>query len=152
MSRRLRTSVPTIRSLRQPNIPDQSTVSQQDKKEKEKQKTNFDSRHRVTALKPLTPGDSVWLPDQQSTGQVITQDAPRSYNTETPSGQYRRNRHHIIPLPATESPVDNSVNIPPDNVSPTSETTAPTHDTDTVKTRSGRTVKPPDRLQISWTL
>ena len=113
----------------------------------------FDSRHRVMALKPLTPGDSVWLPDQQSTGQVITQDTPRSYNIETaPSGQYRKNRCYIIPLPATESPVDNSVNIPPDNVLPQRLATAPTHDTDTVKTRSGRTIKPPDRLQISWTL
>ena len=34
MSRRLRTSVPTIRSLREPVVPDQFTVSQQDKKER----------------------------------------------------------------------------------------------------------------------
>ena len=102
MSRRLRTSVPTIHSLREPKVPDQFAVSQRDKKEKDKQKSNFDSLHRVTNLKPLTPGDCVWLPDQQSAGQVIAEDTLRSYNIETPSGQYRRNRRHIIPLPATE--------------------------------------------------
>ena len=167
MCRRLRTSVPTIRSLREPEIPDKFTVSQHDKKEKDRQKTNYDSRHRVTDLKPLTPGDCIWLPDQQSEGQVISEDTPRSYNVETPNGIYRRNRRHIIPMPDTEPSVKDNANSQfnndisdletPESTSPTNDTdtpesTSPTNDTDTVKTRSGRTVKPPNRLDTSWTL
>ena len=94
MSRRLRTSVPTIHSLREPKVPDQFAGSQRDQKQKDKQKSNFDSRHRVTDLKPLTPGDCVWLPDQQSADQIIAENTPRCYNIETPSGQYRRNIFH----------------------------------------------------------
>ena len=105
MSRRLRTSVPTIRSLREPVVPDQFTVCQRDKKEKDKQKTSFDSHHGVIDLKPLNPGENVWLPDQRNAGQVIGEDTPHSYNVETFTGVYRRNRRHIIPLPATDTSV-----------------------------------------------
>ena len=36
LSRRLRTSVPMIHSLREPEVPDKLTVSQQDKTQKDK--------------------------------------------------------------------------------------------------------------------
>ena len=149
MSRRLRTSVPTIHSLRVPNVPDQSSVSHQDKKEKHKQKLNFDSRHRAADLKSLAPGDCVWLPDQQSAGRVVAENAPRSYDVETPAGQYRRNRRHVIPLPVTEPSIEDNQS---DNVCSDPNTSPPANDIDTVRTRSGRTVKPPDRLDNSWTL
>ena len=110
MRRRLQTSVPTIHSLREPVVPDQFTVSQRDKKEKDKQKTSFDSRHGVTDLKPLSLGDNVWLPDQRSAGQVIGEHTPRSYNVETSTGVYRRNRRCIIPLPATDTSVEDNAN------------------------------------------
>ena len=149
MSRRLRTSVPTIHSLRVPNVPDQSSVSHQDKNEKHKQKLNFDSRHRAADLKSLAPGDCVWLPDQQRAGQVVAENAPRSYDVETPVGQYRRNRRHVIPLPVTEPSIEDNQS---DNVCSAPNTSPPANDIDTVRTRSGRTVKPPDRLDNSWTL
>ena len=75
--------------------------------------------------------------------------------TETPNGIYRRNRRHIIPMPDTEPSVKDNANSQFNNdISDleTPESTSPTNDTDTVKTRSGRTVKPPNRLDTSWTL
>ena len=147
MSRRLRTTVPTVPSLRVPNVPDQSSVFQQDKKEKHKQKLNFDSRHQS-----LAPGDCVWLPDQQNAGRVLAENVPRSYDVETLAGQYRRNRCHIIPLPVTEPFIEDNSRSDNDNVCSDSNTSPPTNDTDTVKTRSGHTLKPPDHLDNSWTL
>ena len=150
MSQRLCTTVPTVPSLRVPNVPDQSSVFQQDKKERHKQKLNFDSRHQAVDLKSLAPGDCVWLPDQQNVGRVLAENVPRSYDVETPSGQYRRNRRHLIPLPVTEPFIED--NNRSDNVCSDSDTSPPTNDTDTVKTRSEQTVKLPDRLDNSWTL
>ena len=130
-----------------PNVQDQSSVSHQDKKEK--QKLNFDSRHRAADLKSLAPGDCVWLPDQQSAGRVVAENAPRSCDVKTPAGQYRRNRRHVIPLPVTKPSIeDNQSN----NVCSDLNTSPPANDIDTVRTRSGRTVKPPDRLDNFWTL
>ena len=129
-----------------------TSVFQQDMKEKHKQKLNFDSRHQVTDLKSLAPGDCVWLPDQQSAGRVLAENAPRSYDVETPAGQYRRNRRHIIPLPVTEPFIEDNSRSDNDNVCSDSDTSSPTNDTDTVKAKSRHTVKPPDRLDNSWTL
>ena len=72
-------------------------------KEKEKwirqrQQKNFNQHHRASELKPLQTGDYVWIPDTRSEGIVLQETNPRSYEVETPSGTYRRNRHHIIPL------------------------------------------------------
>ena len=76
------------------------------------------------------------------------EDNPRSYNVETSTGVYRRNRRHIIPLPATDTSVEDNANTQSNNVSSGLETTP---DTDVVKTRSGRSVKLPDRLDTLWT-
>ena len=54
MCRRLQASVPTIHSLREPEVPDSFIVSQYDKNKKNRQKTNFECNHRDTDLKPWT--------------------------------------------------------------------------------------------------
>ena len=133
-------------------VPGQFAVSQRDKKEKAKQKTRFDSRHRVTDLKPLSPGDIMFgcQTKEVLVMQVIGEDTPHSYNVETSTGVYRRNRRHIIPLPATEPSVEDNTNTQSNDVSSVPETTLPTTDTNVVKTRSGWSVKPSDRL--AWTL
>ena len=152
MCRRLRTSVPTIRSLREPEVPDKFIVSQRDKKEKDRQKTNFDSCHQVTDLKPLSQGDCVWLPDQQNNGQVVSEDSPRSYNVETPSGFYRRNRRHIIPMTDTTSSKEQNPHTQCSHeISEMPRITQPANDTDVVKTRSGWLIKVLTHLDTSWT-
>ena len=66
--------------------------------------------------------------------------APRSYNVQTATGQYRYNRRHIIPLPSDQpngSPIDANTNLqtvdPPSGSLPD---TACTH------TRSGHASTP----------
>lgn len=54
------------------------------------------------SLPSLEPGDSVWLPDRQTEGEVREEVTPRSYQIESSDGTYRRNRKDIIRLPDTE--------------------------------------------------
>jgi len=99
MSRRLHSTVPMVRSLREPQVPDKSSVSAKNNQIKSTQKENFDNRHRVQDTETLSIGDQVWLPDQETEGQVVTRNTPHSYIVQTPQGQYRRNRIQVNPLP-----------------------------------------------------
>ena len=38
---------------------------------KRRQKENFDRRHGARTLPTLSPGDKVWVPDQEAEGRVI---------------------------------------------------------------------------------
>ena len=96
--------------------------------------------------------DCVWLPDQQDDCQVISESIPHSYNVEKSSGLYR-SRHHIISMPDTVSSMEQNVHTQCSNdISDTPRITLPANDTDVVQTRSGRTIKAPNRLDTSWTL
>ena len=67
---------------------------------KEKQKQNYDSRHRVHFQNTLP--ESVWIKsDKRPTQGTIHSDAttPRSYWVDTPSGKLRRNRRHLTVVP-----------------------------------------------------
>ena len=68
---------------------------------RERLKKNFDSHHKASSLKPLDLG--VCVPDMSPEGKIITKRVPYSYITETPSGTFRRNRQHIILMPANSS-------------------------------------------------
>ena len=52
----------------------------------QRQKTNFDSRHRARQLCPLPVNSKVFIPGCQKTGQVISQPIHRSYAVSTPTG------------------------------------------------------------------
>ena len=96
MSRKLRTTIPVISDNLQPKLPNNSELRQKEEKMRQRQKKNFDSRHRAQILDTLLPGETVWLPDQRTEGTVVRDSAPRSYTVQTSKGQYRRNRRHII--------------------------------------------------------
>ena len=68
MGRRLRTTEPVSPDLLQPKVPDYSSLASKEKAMREKQKRNFNKRHRTKELKPLAPGDSVWIPGMQVEG------------------------------------------------------------------------------------
>ena len=137
MGRRLKTDVPQMKELLIPNWSHLTDFAERDRRYKEKQKKDFDRRHRARPL-PVLPDDSeVWVNTQRSqvSGQVVSTAAtPRSYIIDVPTGRVRRNRAHIIPQPTTSS----------NNDEPSS------HDTDSnriiTRTRSGASVRPPDRL------
>jgi hypothetical protein len=108
MSRRLKTRLPTITPLLQPQVP--SNAAKELRSRQRIQKKYYDVGSRV--LPPLHKGDVArmrrqgkWLPvtviEQHGT-------APQSYLVQTPDGRiYRRNRRHLL---RTNEGHDDSVN------------------------------------------
>ena len=111
-----------------------------------KQKANYNSRHRARNLEPLLPGETVWLPDRESGGTVVEESSPRSYTIQIPNGQFQRNRRHIIPTPSNVTS-----ELPPSAETISTNNDLPTNSSDQQdsihsRTRSGRVSKPPDRF------
>ena len=102
MGRRLRTTLPMVPEQLVPKPPPKSIVKNRDTHLKERHKDNFDNRRGVKELPALSQGDSVWVPDRQSSGEVIEHVSPRSYVIQTPEGSFRRNRRQITSNPDTE--------------------------------------------------
>ena len=76
MSRKLRSTVPMLRSKRIPQIPETEAVKDKDEENKRRQKENFDRHHGARELSDLSPGDSVWLPDRKTEAVVGEEVAP----------------------------------------------------------------------------
>ena len=55
----------------------------------------------MVELRPLKPGEQVWMKDVNRRGTVKThlQVPPRSYVVKTQHGDVRRNRRHLNPTP-----------------------------------------------------
>ena len=129
------------------------------KQRQEKQKQYHDRGSK--ALKPLKIGENVVMQLKKVWRPVtITEKhpSPRSYVVENENGQqYRRNRRHLRPSPARSQSETTSTPSTSDSVTSdqearendtttTTTTSAPTQlTTTTYKTRSGRTVKMPDK-------
>ena len=95
MCRKLRTTVPAIPKLRQPEVPDFESVVTKNDWAKERQKDNFDARRGAREVPELLPGDSVWVTDRETSGRIIEQAAKSSYVVRTLDKLYRRSRHHL---------------------------------------------------------
>ena len=148
MGRKPRSTVPMIPELYKPKLLPHSKISQKEHQYRSKQQSNFNKRHRTHQLKSLKTGDQVWIPELHQQATVLREVAPRSYLIQTPRGRIRRNRQQLTFLNAT-------VNTPPDETSPVTDSVTPTSPDDTPHrepppgatiTRSGRVSKPPDRL------
>ena len=116
MGRRLRTSLPQTDKLLIPQWPFLTKFREQDRALKEKQKENFDSRHRTRELTPIPDDTKVWITseDQRVPGRVVSPaDRPRSYVVETPTGQVERNRSQLQVLPNTSETENESPNVSP---------------------------------------
>lgn len=102
MGRRLKTDIPQPKKAFVPEWPHLTGFREKDKEWKDKQKSDYDKRHRVKTLPPLPDDQSVWIhtQDRQCAGRVLhPAAAPRSYIVETPTGRLRRNRSHLVPIP-----------------------------------------------------
>jgi len=98
MGRRLRGTVPVLPDQLTPRWPDLTKCVQQRTARLEKNAKNFDHRHRVRSLRPLYPGEDVWIVDLQSYGSVVQRrPEPRSYDVQANGKTYRRNRGHLVP-------------------------------------------------------
>ena len=128
------TDVPQVRQLLVPNWPHLKGFEQKDMHLKLQQK-NYDRRHPVCPLPPLSEDTPVWVntQDRQIPGGIITSaSTPRSYIVDTSTGHVQRNRQHIVPDPQDTEPDD-----PP--MSTTVERSV-TH------SQTGVQLQPPDRL------
>ena len=144
MGRRLRTSVPQTDKILIPQWPYLEDFKAKDKEYKEKQKENFDSRHRVKDL-PSIPNDTeVWITTESEpqSGKVISPaDRPRSYIVETPSGQVERNRSQL-----TVKPSDDQQNLGNSEINQQPEIGNAHPRTILTRSRTGTVVNPPNRL------
>ncbi|KAK7102857.1 hypothetical protein V1264_021022 [Littorina saxatilis] len=173
MGRKLRNKIPTHPSSYVPRQPDRIQFRERDARLKAQQKDNYDKRHRARALSPLPPGQRVWMRTPGTNQAVVTAtpspSSPRSYPVQTNAGtNTRRNRRQLrrrsnqpqpeggiprststLPWSAPQMPVQQS------EESSFSDTRQQTCDipnaavTDgMIKTRSGRLVKPRERLDL----
>ena len=141
MSRRLRTTVPTIREQLKSKVPNPNALLNKESQIKCRQQENYDRYHGVRKLQPLNSGQTVWMTDRQQEAQVMGEAGTRSYEVQTSDGTYRRNRRALVELPdppnqegSDEATMDTS-----------SDTTA-----EPTTRRSSRESRPPDRLDPSW--
>ncbi|KAL7880825.1 hypothetical protein SRHO_G00030790 [Serrasalmus rhombeus] len=100
MGRKIRTPVPVIPSQLEPRCVDMQNLKKTEKIYRQKQKCNYDRRHKTHYMEHLYPGRHVWIKDTAERGTVVSTAAtPRSYLVETPEGILRRNRFHLSPTP-----------------------------------------------------
>ena len=113
MGRKLRTTVPVVPSSLDPQWSYFQDARKAQRDNKQRQKKAFDKRHRVVDLRPLKPGEHVWIKDMNRRGTVKTRmpAPPRSYVVKTQHGDVRRNRRHLNPTPVAPT-YDADVDIP----------------------------------------
>lgn len=142
MGRRLRSRLPMYPDQLKPRTFNQSAWKRKDQKQRQRQKRNYDRRHRARPLAPLEEDDPVWLPELRTSGTVVGHaETPRSLYVETSSGTLRRNRSQVIPLPQPQdSPRETSGETCSANQNTARSPVGLQH------TRSGRIVRPPKRL------
>ena len=144
MGRRLRTSVPQTDSMLVPQWSYLQKFKESEKQYKAKQKENFDNKHRVKELPPISNDTEVWITTEKEPvpGVVVSPaDRPRSYVVETPTGQIERNRSQLRVVPERS---ENSETSEQDNAPQESESPLPKQ----IMTRSktGIPLRPPERL------
>ena len=107
MGRKVRTTVPQVAEHFCPNW----LFYRKNQEFKRQQEKQYNQHHQTRPQLELEEGDEVWInTDNKNTRGYVTSPAntSRSYIVDTPSGQLRRNRNHllIIPSPADELPTD----------------------------------------------
>ncbi|XP_046396811.1 uncharacterized protein K02A2.6-like [Ischnura elegans] len=144
MGRKLRTTLPFHPTKLNPKWPSLTVLRDKNKVIAERQKRNYDRRHRTKELPLLPAGATVWVRDRREYGTVVGESGhPRSYLIETGSGVIRRNR--VALTLAERQP---SISSDYEAFFPDLESTAKSHsppETGVFRTRYGRLVRPPQR-------
>uniref|UniRef100_A0A8C4ST07 Integrase catalytic domain-containing protein n=1 Tax=Erpetoichthys calabaricus TaxID=27687 RepID=A0A8C4ST07_ERPCA len=163
MGRKIKTTLPLLETLLQPQWPNLEDVRRKDSMEKQKQAFYFNRHNGARPLPSLRSGDAVLtkLDHQKTWGTAAVvrgeSTTPRSFVIETHQGAtLRRNRRHLQLCPAPAE--GNQLPVQPEQIYeqlPTStvhmETTlskAPKTQKGLVVTRSGRLSRPVDRLDL----
>ena len=138
IGRQLRFNLPQIKDKQRPAWPYLEEFCKQNEFFKQRQKADFDRRHRVRPLPPIPSNTEVWITsgDQPVPGRVTaTTLTPRSYLVETSPvhAHIRRNRQHINVVPDNHSiSEDTRLESPPRRIMTRSQT--------------GTLIRPPERF------
>lgn len=150
MNRKLRTTVPSLPAVHQPQVPDGMSIRENEQLKRKESQVNHDSHHRAVELPPLISGESVYIRDTGRDGEVVNAvpNAPRSYVIKDCHGSVvRRNRKSLVSTPINPSPPLSPVKSVSTS-SPQSSPLDPTTPARTFQTRSGRVVQPPKKLDL----
>ncbi|XP_049517060.1 uncharacterized protein LOC125942855 [Dermacentor silvarum] len=98
MGRRLRTTVPVRPTSLRPQTVNLRKFRSHDTTARQRQRRNFNRRHRATSLRPLEPGAEVWVTDCKAKARVLRlAERPRSYVVRTSTGVVlERNRKSLV--------------------------------------------------------
>ena len=134
MGRRIRSNLPMTGESLAPQWPFLRTFRSLNGGIKQKQKVNYDIRHRTQELPEIPNDTSVWVTTDhnRTEGRIAgPANAPRSYMVNTPSGQVRRNRAHLTIRPEEQQH---------------EHTTQKHRSPIQTRARTGTPILPPDRL------
>ncbi|UYV67397.1 hypothetical protein LAZ67_5000460 [Cordylochernes scorpioides] len=153
MGRKLRTTLPIAPENLNPKLVDSQTLKRKEGRRRKDMKSRYDRRCGATDMEELFEGDTVWITDMRTWG-IVKQKAstPRSYMVDTPVGTLRRNRFHLRKGVTMQYPADPSTPTFSGEELVENEKTPvvdyPSNDSEDgqIRTRSGRIVKPVDRL------
>ena len=70
MGRRLQSTLPIVSDELKPRQANNELLRHKQKDNKQRQKLNYDRRHRATNLEKLEPNDNVYVKDQKIWGKV----------------------------------------------------------------------------------
>ncbi|UYV69063.1 K02A2.6-like [Cordylochernes scorpioides] len=153
MGRKLRTTLPIAPENLNPKLVDSQTLKRKEGRRRKDMKSRYDRRCGATDMEELSEGDTVWITDMRTWG-VVKQKAstPRSYLVDTPVGTLRRNRFHLrkgvtVQYPADPStPTFSGEDLVENEKTPVVDYPSNDSEDGQIRTRSGRIVKPVDRL------
>ena len=146
MGRRIRSSVLQIKNLFAPTWTYIPEFSKKKSDFREKQKRNYDWRHRVRDLPDIPDDTGVWIQSETEAlqGRISTPaNTPRSYVVETPAGDLQRNHNHLSIIPSSHEMENHSLSQP----GKTSESTVnPSTRRIMMRSQTGTIINPPTRL------
>ncbi|UYV77931.1 K02A2.6-like [Cordylochernes scorpioides] len=153
MGRKLRTTLPIAPENLNPKLVDSQTLKRKEGRRRKDMKSRYDRRCGATDMEELSEGDTVWITDMRTWG-IVKQKAstPRSYLVDTPVGTLRRNRFHLrkgvtVQYPADPStPTFSGEELVENEKTPVVDYSSNDSEDGQIRTRSGRIVKPVDRL------
>ncbi|UYV65345.1 K02A2.6-like [Cordylochernes scorpioides] len=153
MGRKLRTTLPIAPENLNPRLVDSQTLKRKEGRRRKDMKSRYDRRCGATDMEELSEGDTVWITDMRTWG-IVKQKAstPRSYMVDTPVGTLRRNRFHLrkgvtVQYPADPStPTFSGEELVENEKTPVVDYPSNDSEDGQIRTRSGRIVKPVDRL------
>ena len=151
MGRQLRSFVPTTLATLLPKRVPYRDIQVNEQVQRQKTKETFDKHQRAKELPSLSQGEKVWIPDRTERGSMLQQSkTPRSYTVAAPSGEFHRNRRHIVRDHQQKEPVLEDQKTEMKKKEPTESTVQhpPSIQPGLTTTRSGRAVKPPQKLDL----